>query len=140
MLPEAIPFREHVGTMKLEQIDHLAITCRSPDASRDWYIRVLGFEHVHAGLWDGIPIFLKLGSTFVALFPARDAAAQPSNTAPRLEHFALRAGTQADFREAQAQLAALGISFNFQDHRIAHSVYFADPDGHTVEITTYDVR
>jgi len=33
----------------------------------------------------------------------------------------------------------MGIPYDFQDHGIAHSVHFADPDGHKVEITTYDV-
>jgi catechol-2,3-dioxygenase len=56
-----------------------------------------------------------------------------------LIHFALRAATRSDFREAQEHLSALGISFNLQDHGIAHSLYFVDPDGHKVEITTYDV-
>ena len=125
--------------MQLEQIDHIAVTCRAPDTSKDWYIRVLGFEHVHAGLWGGTPIFLQLGSTYLALFPAQDATLQQPSTAPRLEHFALRAATQSAFREAQEHLSALGISFNLQDHGIAHSLYFEDPDGHNVEITTYDV-
>jgi catechol 2,3-dioxygenase-like lactoylglutathione lyase family enzyme len=123
--------------MKLEQIDHIAISCRAPAASKDWYIGVLGFEQVHAGRWGGIPIFLQLGSTYLALFPARDAP--QTSAGPRLEHFALRTATQSDFKDAQVHLRAQGISFNFRDHEIAHSVYFADPDGHTVEITTYDV-
>jgi catechol 2,3-dioxygenase-like lactoylglutathione lyase family enzyme len=32
-----------------------------------------------------------------------------------------------------------GISFQFRDHEIAHSIYFYDPDGVMLEITTYDV-
>jgi len=123
--------------MRLEQVDHIAITCQAPDAAKDWYIRVLGFEHVYAGRWGGIPIFLRLGSTYLALFPAQDA--RQSSSAPRLEHFALRAATKSDFLEAQQHLSALGIPYDFQDHGIAHSVHFADPDGHKVEITTYDV-
>jgi len=27
----------------------------------------------------------------------------------------------------------------FQNHGIAHSIYFRDPDGHELEITTYEV-
>lgn len=125
--------------MHLQQIDHIAVTCRAPNASKDWYIRVLGFKHVHACLWGGIPIFLQLGSTYLALFPAQDATLRQSTSAPRLAHFALRAATQSDFREAQRHLSTLGISFEFENHGIAHSIYFDDPDGHQVEITTYDV-
>jgi len=32
-----------------------------------------------------------------------------------------------------------GIKFEFQDHEISHSIYFRDPDGHALEITTYDL-
>jgi catechol 2,3-dioxygenase-like lactoylglutathione lyase family enzyme len=52
---------------------------------------------------------------------------------------AFRAATYADFEGAQASLRRRGIAFQFQDHEIAHSVYFADPDGFLLEITTYDI-
>jgi catechol-2,3-dioxygenase len=35
--------------------------------------------------------------------------------------------------------SASGIPFEFSDHGIAHSVYISDPDGHRIEITTYEV-
>ena len=47
--------------MTLQQIDHLALSCQDPEASKDWYMQILGFEHIYPGLWDGIPIFLQLG-------------------------------------------------------------------------------
>jgi catechol-2,3-dioxygenase len=31
------------------------------------------------------------------------------------------------------------IPFEFQDHEISHSIYFRDPDGHRIEITTYEL-
>ena len=126
--------------MKLQQIDHLALTCRAPEVSKDWYVTVLGFEHVHASRWKGVPLFLKLGSTYLALFPHRQDAQERPGTGPRLDHFALRAATYADFKDAQDRLIELGITFAFQDHELAHSIYFSDPDGNRVEITTYDLQ
>ena len=38
------------------------------------------------------------------------------------------------------ELEKRGIKFEFQDHEIAHSIYFRDPDGHQLEITTYEVE
>jgi len=38
------------------------------------------------------------------------------------------------------ELKKHGIKFEFQDHEIAHSIYFRDPDGHQLEITTYDLE
>ena len=129
--------------MKLEQLDHLALTCRDPAASLAWYCRVLGFEQVFAEHWDGVPLFLRLGSTCLALFPLRreqeNGESAGTVRGPRMDHFALRAAAYADFTAAQKELTTLGIAFTFEDHEISHSIYFRDPDGHVVEITTYDI-
>jgi catechol 2,3-dioxygenase-like lactoylglutathione lyase family enzyme len=55
----------------------------------------------------------------------------------RISHFAPRP-TQ-DFEAAEVDLRARGISFEFEDHEVSHSVYFRDPDGVQLEITTYDL-
>ena len=31
------------------------------------------------------------------------------------------------------------IPFDFQNHEISHSIYFLYPDGHQIEITTYEL-
>jgi catechol 2,3-dioxygenase-like lactoylglutathione lyase family enzyme len=123
--------------MRLEQIDHVALRCASPETTMVWYVNTLGFEHVFPGLWCGVPIVLRLGSTFITLFP-RKAGAEDSAEG-QAWHLAFRAATYADFRAAQAELQARGVSFEFRDHEIARSIYFADPDGFLLEITTYDV-
>ena len=123
--------------MRLEQIDHVALTCVSPETSMAWYVRILGCEHVFPGLWEGIPLFLRLGSTFIALFPSKGSGS--GRTAVRLDHLAFRAATHPDFENAQEELRRQGVPFEFQDHEISHSIYFADPDGHQLEITTYDL-
>ena len=35
---------------------------------------------------------------------------------------------------------AWNIAVSFQDHDICHSIYSADPDGHQLEITTYELE
>ncbi|HRQ89824.1 MAG TPA: VOC family protein [Bacteroidia bacterium] len=121
--------------MRLEQIDHVALRCASLEATKNWYTSVLGFEHIYQEHGNGIPVFLRLGSTYLTLFPDKGDE-QPSG---RIWHFAFRAATLGDFRSAQADLQARGIPFQFRDHEIAHSIYFSDPDGILLEITTYDI-
>ena len=53
-------------------------------------------------------------------------------------HLAFRANRE-NFLGAQHELKKRGIKFEFQDHEISHSIYFRDPDGHELEITTYDL-
>ena len=53
-------------------------------------------------------------------------------------HLAFRASGE-QFLAAQDDLRARGIPFEFQDHEISHSIYFRDPDGHELEITTYEL-
>jgi len=123
--------------MKLEQIDHVALRCASPEATMAWYVSTLGFERVFAKHWSGVPIFLRLGSTSIALFPRRSAEDRVGENA--ISHLAFRAASYADFQSAQTELQTRGISFEFEDHEVSHSIYFRDPDGFQLEITTYDV-
>jgi len=123
--------------MKLEQIDHVALKCSSVEATKVWYVKTLGFTHVHQGLWDGVPVVLALGSTYLTLFPLKENEALPAGGLAW--HLALRVSTYADFMSAQADLERQAIKFQFRDYEIAHSVYLTDPDGFLLEITTYDV-
>ena len=80
---------------------------------------------------------LRLGTTFLTLFPHKEDDRAAGDD--RAWHLALRAQTYADFQEAQTELKARGVAFEFRDHEIAHSIYFFDPDGFLLEIVTYDV-
>ena len=96
-------------------------------------------KHEFPGLWEDIPIMLSLGATFIALFPVSSKDKRNSSVpAIRVSHFAFRADA-ANFIAAQDTLKTKGIDFKFQDHDISHSIYFTDPDGHQLEITTYEL-
>jgi catechol 2,3-dioxygenase-like lactoylglutathione lyase family enzyme len=126
--------------MQLEGIDHVALGVRDIERSVNWYTEVLGFELLHEGMWDGVPTFIGRGNTGIALFPATSDAKSTSSSHRELRmlHLAFRADGE-NFLMAQDELKKRGIDFEFQDHEISHSIYFRDPDGHHLEITTYEV-
>ena len=125
--------------MKLEGIDHVAMGVRDIEQSANWYIEVLGFERLHDGMWNGVPTFIGKGNTGIALFPANQETKTSRHREIRMLHLAFRANHE-NFLAAQQELKKHGIEFEFQDHEIAHSIYFRDPDGHQLEITTYEVE
>jgi catechol 2,3-dioxygenase-like lactoylglutathione lyase family enzyme len=91
-------------------------------------------------MWDGIPTFIGKVNTAIALFPARDNDSKSTVRGGniRMLHLAFRADRQ-NFVAAQKELSHRGIKFEVEDHEIAHSIYFRDPDGHQLEITTYEL-
>ncbi len=123
--------------MDLEGIDHVAMSVRDVERSANWYIDVLGFKRLYEGMWDGVPVFIGKGTTALALFPAKSD--QPASGDIRMLHLAIRAD-QKNFLAAQEELKQRGIKFEFEDHEISHSIYFRDPDGHHLEITTYELK
>ena len=125
----------------VEGIDHVALSVRDVERSAQWYIEVLGFERRHEGMWEGIPVFIGKGTTSIALFSvSSDEESRPYGRGDvRMLHLALRADRK-NFLAAQEELKRRGIKFEFQDHEISHSIYFQDPDGHKLEMTTYELE
>jgi catechol 2,3-dioxygenase-like lactoylglutathione lyase family enzyme len=63
----------------------------------------------------------------------------PPPPADPLRHVAFRTSRRG-LEAAKAELRARGIAFEERDYDVAWSVYMPDPDGHLVEITTYEVH
>jgi catechol 2,3-dioxygenase-like lactoylglutathione lyase family enzyme len=120
--------------MELEGIDHVAIAVSDVKATIAWYRDVLGLEHLHAGEWNGVPAFIGKGSTALALFPRGKSQTTKGGA---MLHLAFRAD-RAQFLKAQQELKQRGIGFRFEDHGIAHSIYFNDLNDLPLEITTYE--
>ena len=124
---------------EIKGLDHVALAVRDVEKSAQWYCDVLGFERQHEGMWNGIPVFVGKGDAAIALFPIRDHARSTSlaQGGARVLHFAMRTNRK-NFLAAQRELKERGIEIEFEDHEVSHSIYFRDPDGHKIEITTYE--
>lgn len=125
---------------QVQGIDHVALLVRDVEASARWYGDVLGLERLFREVWGSSPAVVGTGGTALALFPV--ASPNPNPPPGRdticVRHVAFRV-SHADFMAAQQDLVRRGIPFSFQDHQAAHSIYFQDPDGHQLEITTYEL-
>ena len=127
---------------RIERLDHVAFTARDIDGLAEWYTKVFGMERVYAEAWSGRgdPVALCAGDACVALFRERGGAelvAEPADPDPS-RHFAM-ALDRANFEQAQRDLQALGIEFRLRNHKVCDSLYLNDPEGHEIELTTYEV-
>ena len=124
---------------KIDQIDHVALTVQDVDRSIRWYQEVLGLERRYQEHWE-IPAFLCAGTTCLALFPTdtKEPKRPPDKNTISMRHLAFRVD-RGNFEKAQDELRRRGIEIRFEDHEISHSIYFFDPDGHELEITTYEL-
>lgn len=126
---------------RTEGIDHIALHVRDVHKSAGWYRDVLGFERRYGDVWGDRPVVVGAGTTSLALFQIdseRAAGLNASRDQPGLRHIAFRVDA-VNFQRAQDDLRRRGIAFEFQDHTISRSIYFSDPDGYQLEITTYDL-
>ena len=55
-----------------------------------------------------------------------------------MRHFAFRVDG-VNFKRAQERMRWAGVEFRRDDHGVSDSIYVRDPDGHEIEITTYDI-
>jgi catechol-2,3-dioxygenase len=119
-----------------QRIDHVEVFVRDLEAAVRWYDETLGLKE--ARRWNPEPIMVGAGGTMLALFKASAAPRPDPGEAPHWHRTAWHTDA-AGFEEAQEHLRGLGIPFEGPiDHRIGRSIYFVDPDGNPLEITTYD--
>lgn len=120
-------------------LDHVAVAVADLERSRRFYETVLGLERTHKD-WD-VPLVMSASGTGIALFSkelhpsSADQNADPP--AIRILHIAFRVDREG-FDSAREALARDGVEARFSDHGISHSIYLHDPDGHQIELTTYE--
>jgi catechol-2,3-dioxygenase len=124
---------------KIDHLDHVALAVKDLKRSRQWYQEVLGLERRYEKTWGEVPTMMCAGNTCIALFPTKTQKPKPApdDDTIAMRHLAFRV-SRKNFEQAQIELRHRGMAYEFQDHDIAHSIYFSDPDGHRLELTTYE--
>jgi len=136
-------------TFQVDQIDHVELFVPDRYEAARWYERVLGLkvlsEYEHWAQPDGGPLMISTlrSETKLALFAGKPRGTRETagfhRVAFRVDgqgflRFLDRLQEVAVFDEQGKQLTASAIV----DHGRAFSIYFQDPYGHRLEITTYE--
>lgn len=116
-------------------IDHVHVYVKDRDTSEAWYKRVLGLARIQeyeAWAVDGGPLTVANaeGTVHIALF---------ERTTMKNRSIIALGVSAAEFMKWKAHLQqVLAEPPAFEDHEMAFSLYFSDPDGNPYEITTYE--
>ena len=137
---------------RVRGIDHVEVFVPDRRAAAEWYGRVLGLEVMREFEFWAEPKFGPLmlspdgGRTKLALFEGPPADGETPQTGIRRIAFATNG---AGFLRFVERLQAVELhdarggrvtSDRVVDHAAAFSVYFTDPWGTPLELTTYDVE
>ena len=125
------------------RFDHLALPVYDAEETYRFYGEVLQLPLVHAlsgDDWGGKPwlmMFFGAGAQLIALCALRGARRPAGDELPDdVRHFAFSVGTAAEQRRWMARLKSHGVACTEEDHGRQHSIYFRDPNGIMLEVTT----
>jgi catechol 2,3-dioxygenase-like lactoylglutathione lyase family enzyme len=133
----------------VEQIDHVELFVPKRREAASWYRRALGCEIVpeceHWAEDPSGPLMISPdgGNTKLAIFRGEPQGPRPT-AGFHLVAFRVDGPTFADFVRHVSELGLVNhrgepvVADAFVDHKQALSIYFCDPYGHRLEITTYD--
>jgi len=135
---------------RVEQIDHVELFVLDRYAAAKWYERVLGLsiceDYEHWADDPGGPLMISSdhGSTKLALFEGEPQEGRET-AGYHLVAFRVDAASFVRFLDRLESLhltdhrGATVTRDDVADHGAARSIYFTDPHGHRLELTTYDV-
>ena len=133
---------------KVLQIDHVELFVPDRYEAARWYEHTLGLQAVpECEPWaaGGGPLMISSdgGSTKLALFEGQPATSAQTAAFRRVA-FRVTAGGFAEFLRRLPDLTLKDsrqqpvTAESVVDHQQAYSIYFDDPYGHLLEVTTYD--
>ena len=125
------------------RLDHVVMPVADAGRSLAFYGETLGLPLVSAlegPDWGGHPwlmmIFALGDGRELVLVCLRGATPQPHGLLDDTRHYAFAVETHAEQDAWRDRLVRAGAAFWEEDHGDQHSLYFPDPDGTILEITT----
>lgn len=136
--------------IEIKQIHHVAYRCNDAKETMEFYARNLNMDFLLAISEDRVPstkepdpymhIFLDAGRGNILAFfeiPNSPPMGKDPNTPDWVQHIAFQVEDEAALMAAKKQLVANGIDVvGPTNHEIIKSIYFFDPNGHRLELTT----
>jgi catechol 2,3-dioxygenase-like lactoylglutathione lyase family enzyme len=132
-------------------LNHVAYITHDTSATVDFYTRVMGMDFVAAVMDDEIPstgdpvpyfhsFFRMADGSTLAFFEAPELPPPAADTHPAyrvFQHLALEVESPAVVDAWRDWVASQGVSvIGPVDHKIIYSIYFYDPNGIRLELTT----
>lgn len=123
---------------KVKRVSHIVLFVADPEASAEWYCRVLGMR-ISARAGDGPykgGVFLSFGELDhdIALFKAAPGLVPGRE----FEHIGLELDCSGDvgrLRQMYEAFKSQGVRVHeILDHGVSIGIYFFDPDGHMLEV------
>ena len=123
--------------MNIQSLGHVVLKVTDIDRSVRFYTDVLGFREVGRTPSGAMVFFCLAGNHHdfgIQLASPLDPDAEPSMTG--VGHVAWKLGTDLEsLRQARQWLKTRGVEvWAALDHGATKSLYFSDPDGHTLEV------
>jgi catechol 2,3-dioxygenase-like lactoylglutathione lyase family enzyme len=134
----------------LKGLNHVAWRCIDAEQTRRFYEDLLGLPLAHTVQSDRVPstgehapyfhIFFEMGDgSYVAFFDILDGkgATLSDDTPSWVHHFAFEVDTVDEVLAMKARLELAGVKVvGMTDHHFINSIYFFDPNGLRLEVTT----
>lgn len=137
-------------TRTIDKLFHFAFPCRDAEETRAFYEDLLGLPMTSCVKVASVPssgdpgpylhIFFEMGDgSYLAFFDlGKDEMPKPSPNTPKwVQHFAMEVPSMDDVKAMQARLISAGVEVvGVVDHEFIQSIYFFDPNGLRLEVTT----